>query len=47
MHGRPGALEGLRAELEAVDQVPITDRVAVFERANETLARELAELDEV
>ncbi len=41
------ALAALRAELEAVDDVPVGERVALFERANETLAAELAALDEV
>ena len=41
------ALAALRAELESVDDVPIRDRVELFERTNETLAAELAALDEV
>ena len=41
------SLAALRAELEAVDELPVAERVEVFERANETLAAELAALDEV
>ncbi len=41
------SLAALRAELEAVDELPVADRVELFERANETLAAELAALDEV
>ena len=41
------SLAALRAELEAVDDLPVDDRVELFERANETLAAELAALDEV
>ncbi len=41
------ALAALRTELEAVDDVPVGERVELFERANETLAAELAALDEV
>lgn len=41
-------LETLRAELEqTVGQLPIGERVARFEHANEVLAAELAQLDEV
>jgi hypothetical protein len=40
-------LVALRTELEELDQLPVAERVARFERANETLARELALLDEV
>jgi hypothetical protein len=41
------ALDALRQEVEAIDDVAIDDRVAVFERVNATIARELAALDEV
>lgn len=41
-------LDALRTELEeAVDQLPVQERVARFEHANDVLARELALLDEV
>jgi hypothetical protein len=49
--GAPSAsgepLEALRRALETVDREPVADRVAHFEQANETLTRELAELDEL
>jgi hypothetical protein len=42
------ALEALRTELaEDVDRLPVADRLARFEHANEVLARELASLDEL
>jgi hypothetical protein len=41
------ALEQLRRELTAVDEVPVSERVEHFERANEVLASELAALDEL
>lgn len=45
---RPDPLDELRTELEeSVDQLPVHDRVARFEHANDVLARELAQLDEV
>lgn len=37
----------LRDELDEVHQLPVADRVARFERANDVLASELAALDEV
>ncbi len=40
-------LEQLRRELAEIDEQPVADRVARFEQANEVLARELAELDEL
>jgi hypothetical protein len=40
-------LESLRAEVEAVDQLPVVERVAVFERVNDGIATELSRLDEV
>ena len=40
-------LSALRTELETIDELPVPERVAVFDRANASLARELAELDEV
>lgn len=40
-------LAALRAELEGVDELPLSQRVELFERANATLATELAALDEV
>lgn len=41
------ALERLRHELAEIDDHPVADRVDRFEQANEVLARELAELDEL
>ncbi|MFW5933135.1 MAG: hypothetical protein ACOCT8_00220 [Actinomycetota bacterium] len=41
------ALAALRTELEAVDELPLSQRVELFERANTTLAAEPAALDEV
>jgi hypothetical protein len=41
------ALAELRTELEQLGAVPVHDRVARFEHANEVLAAELAVLDEV
>jgi hypothetical protein len=41
------SLTSLRDELTEVDGIPIPERVALFERANDTLAAELASLDEV
>ncbi|GEM_PF-3780330 len=35
------------AELEGLDELPVTDHVAVLERVNATIAAELAVLDEV
>lgn len=40
-------LVDLRAQIERVDEVAVTDRVALFDRVNATIARELADLDEV
>jgi hypothetical protein len=37
----------LREELEALGGLPVDDHVAVFEKVNATIARELAQLDEV
>jgi hypothetical protein len=46
--GTPDPLAALRAELEdTVDQRPVRERVARFEHANEVLASELAQLDEI
>lgn len=41
------ALAEVRDRLERVGDLPVEGRVAVFERANEVLARELTVLDEV
>jgi len=47
----PGAddpvLDGLRQAVDGVDRLPVEERVAVFERVNDGVARELARLDEV
>jgi hypothetical protein len=44
----PDPIDALRTELEdGLDQLPVADRVARFEHANDVLARELAVLDEV
>ena len=43
----PDRLETLRRELATVDDAPVAERVARFEQVNETLSRELAELDEL
>jgi hypothetical protein len=44
----PDPLAALRAELEdTVDQLPVRERVVRFEHANEVLATELAQLDEI
>jgi polyhydroxyalkanoate synthesis regulator phasin len=40
-------LEQLRRDLAEIDEHPVGDRVALFERANEVLAGELAALDEL
>ena len=40
-------LVDLRAQIEQVDDVAVPDRVALFDRVNATIARELADLDEV
>jgi hypothetical protein len=40
-------VSALREELEALDRTPVDDHVAVFEKVNATIARELAQLDEV
>jgi hypothetical protein len=46
--GAPDPLTALRAELErTVDQLPVAERVGRFEHANDVLAAELAQLDEV
>ncbi|MEX1179186.1 MAG: hypothetical protein WEB09_12065, partial [Nitriliruptor sp.] len=45
---RSDPLDDLRTELETeVDQLPVNARLARFEHANDVLARELAQLDEV
>lgn len=41
------AVAQIRDAVESVDQLPVHERVATFERANDVLARELAVLDEV
>lgn len=41
------AVEALRAEVDRVETLPVAERAAVFQRINEDLARELAQLDEV
>jgi hypothetical protein len=43
---RPGRLDRLREEVETVDDLPVGDRVIVFERVNDGIAAELARLDE-
>lgn len=43
----PDALAEVRAALESADEVEVGTRVAIFERANDVLAAELAALDEV
>jgi hypothetical protein len=45
----PGSahLAALRDDVEGVDDLPVAERVAVFERVNEDIADELARLDEV
>jgi hypothetical protein len=43
----PDALSELRRVLAAVDDEPVAARVARFEHANEVIARELAQLDEL
>lgn len=40
-------LEQLRHDLAGIDEHPVGDRVALFERANEILAGELGALDEL
>jgi hypothetical protein len=40
-------LDALRREVEAIDDIALDERAAVFERVNATIARELAALDEV
>lgn len=40
-------LEQLRRDLAGIDEHPVADRVALFERANEILAGELGALDEL
>jgi hypothetical protein len=40
-------LESLRAEVEAVDELSVAERVTVFERVNDGIATELSRLDEV
>lgn len=40
-------LEQLRRDLADIDQRPVGERVALFERANEILAGELGALDEL
>jgi hypothetical protein len=43
---RPDRLEVLREEVRTVEDLPVGDRVAVFERVNDGIAAELARLDE-
>jgi hypothetical protein len=43
----PDRIAALRVQLEQLEQVPLDERVALFDRANTTISRELAELDEV
>jgi hypothetical protein len=40
-------LDELREEVDSVDELPVAERVAVFERVNEGIAAELSRLDEV
>ena len=44
---RDGALRELRAELASIDEMPLGDRVELFERANAVVAERLADLDEL
>ncbi|HSK24933.1 MAG TPA: hypothetical protein VK906_17240 [Egicoccus sp.] len=41
------ALERLHTALRRVDTLPVGDRVDTFEQVNDSIARELARLDEV
>lgn len=41
------AVIALRTQMNDISKVPLTERVSYFERAGETLAAELAALDEV
>jgi hypothetical protein len=41
------ALDGLRELVDGVDELPVDERVAVFEQVNEGLVAELTRLDEV
>lgn len=41
------AVAEVRDAVESADRLPLDERVATFERANDVLARELAVLDEV
>jgi hypothetical protein len=43
---RPDRLDRLREEVRTVEDLPVGDRVAVFERVNDGIAAELARLDE-
>jgi hypothetical protein len=43
---RSDRLDRLREEVDAVDRLPVGDRVGVFERVNDGIAAELARLDE-
>lgn len=45
--GAADTLEHLRAELDAVEELPLAERAARFEAINETLAAELGRLDGV
>jgi hypothetical protein len=40
-------LDELRSQVASVDELPVADRVAVFERVNDGIAAELSRLDEV
>lgn len=42
-----GQADALRQELARIDELPVEERVARLEQVNETLARQLAELDEL
>jgi hypothetical protein len=42
----PDRLDRLREEVRTVEDLPVGDRVAVFERVNDGIAAELARLDE-
>jgi hypothetical protein len=44
---RVDALESIRAQLAAIDDLPLEERVARFEQINASIAAQLAELDEL
>ena len=46
-HGATDRVQTLRERLDGIADVPVAERVALFEDANAVLADELAALDEV